>query len=528
MTSQKARQIKASYEANHLKLAETLGIETKNEILLEAYSQAVQALLASDDEGWTLISGALDRESKGLSLKDAQEITCHLEKVTKLQGGLLGRGLRLKNNHVFGRGFKFERADGEIQPRFNAIINDPDNQESVFSLSAAKELNRILFTSGNLLVLFHKSGDRARKFQRLSIDLHIANWLAEEGDEGYIKYYLRQWTTRDDLTATGKSTVHQEWVPTARYAATNPKYPATIKVGNQNVKVNKNAVIIDKRINKDNGEVWGVADAFSAAPWATLYANYLRDGAKVFHALAAISYLVKAKTERAAKAAGAKLQNGRVGQAAITGPETEISSIPRSGAQDLYEGRPIQAQVASNLDVSVTGLASDPGLGGSYASESALSQPEQMAALSRQEDFSDFYSALFRVMGAPDIRVNWARIDHDPVHRQMQSLGMAYTLGGIHQDELRDRALELLDVTPSTQKLPEPNEFVWAKKGILPSFLTDDEDLLDLNGAGGTNGAAGDGSLGSGLPSQGNSGAVGSLDDSGNSMAQDDNAAGTA
>ena len=508
MSSVAARRIRASHDKVHQELAETLGLETQNKIILEAYSQAVQALLSSEDEGWTLLTEALGKESKGLSLADAQNITTHLEKMTKLQGGLLGRGLRLKNNHVFGRGFKFERKDGEIQARFRKIIDDPDNQESVFGIAAAKELNRILYTSGNLFLLYHKSGERARKFQRLSVDMNIQNWLADDNDETYIKYYLRTWTTRDDLSVSGVPAVHQEWVPTARYDATNPKYPASITVGEDRVPVNKQAVIIDKRINKDNGEIWGVADAFSAAPWATLYANYLRDGAKLFHALAAISYLVKAKTERAAKSAGAKLSSGKVAQAAIMGVDSEITAMPRSGAQNLYEGRPIQAQVASNLDVSTTGLASDPGPGGSYASESALSQPEQMAALSRQEDFTDLYATIFRVMGATDIYVDWARLDSDPIHRTQSSLVLARINGGINQQEFRDRSLELLDITPTTTELPEPDEWTGAK----PLASEQDGALMDDPDA--DNG---------GVPGQGQSGAIpGGLDDSGNDAANSD------
>lgn len=507
MTSRDARRIKASYEETHQRIAEELGLETQNKIILEAYSNAVRDLLSLEDEGWNLIQGSLNEEAKGLSLSDAQEVTSFLERQVKLQGGTLGRALRLKNNHAFGRGFKFERKEGKIAPRYQAIIDDPENWACVFSNSAAKEMNRVFFTSGNLFVLFDR---KTRQFQRLSVELNVVNFFSDEENPSRIKYFLRQWTTRDDLT-TAATTTHQEWVPTATYALTKPKFPDTIKTGNENIRVNKDAVIIDKRINRDNGDIWGVPDAFSAAPWATLYSNYLRDGAKLAHALAAISYLVKAKTERAAKSAGAKVSNGRVAQAAITGPETEITSIPRAGAINLYEGRPLQAQIASNLDVSTTGIASDPGPGGSYASESALSQPEQMAALSRQEDFSDFYAMVFRVMGADDVYVQWNRLDSDPVHRQLQSLGLAYTMGGINQEELRQRSLELLDVVPTTDKLPEPNEFTGSKASTLQANLNDDPDASS-----------------SGLPSQGNSGAVGSLDDAGNSSKNDDRDAGAA
>src|SRR5690606_15750940 len=107
----------------------------------------------------------------------------------------------------------------------------------------------------------------------------------------------------------------------------------------------------------------------------------------------------------AANSAGAKVQSGKIGSAAITGPDTEITQLPRAGAINLYEGRPLQAAVANALDVSVSALTSDSGTGGSYASESALSQPEQLAVLSRQSELKTFFGKLFRALGAQDIQI---------------------------------------------------------------------------------------------------------------------------
>lgn len=480
--------------------------------LEEAYTSLVRDLVKfNEDDGWMPLFGNTAAVVKGLSLDDLFCVVPHLEKQTKVLGDLLGRGLRLKNNHVFGRGFRFERADGQpLQPRFQAIISDPKNADAIFSPTAMKALNRIVFTAGNLVVKYDK---KKRKFQRLAIDTDIKNWITEDDDPTELKYLLREWEVRDDLSTLDTKT-KREWIPVSTYDATNPAYPKSIKVGNENVPVNKDAVIIFKAFNRDNGETFGVPDAFAAAAPAAVYADYMKSGAKLFHALAAISFVVKAKTQAAAKSAGAKLQNGRVAQAAITGPDTEITSLPRANSVSLYDGRPLVARVASALDVSTTGITSDPGLGGSYASENALSGPEQMSALSRQEDFTHFFAEVFRVIGAKEIVLNWNRIDPDPLHRGLQSLGIARTLGGISQAEFRARALELLDIEAIGTGLPEPDEFTGSKYASLKDSLLSDDNANDPAST-------------DPIASQGNSGAVGSLDDD-NSARNDDNASGTA
>lgn len=511
MGNRQVERIKSIQHRYDEAMIDIAGPAAENEVIREAFQNVVRAVLSAEDEGWLPLNKLGYENQKGICLSDAKEITQFLEEQTKKMGGLLGRGLRLKNNHIFGRGYKYELQDGgKIQPRFQAIIDDPDNQAAVFSQGGVKSLNRILYTSGNLFLIYDTS---TKQFDKLAIDLHIDNYISYSENNAKIKYVLRSYMVQDDLNGSQPKKV-SEWVPTVNYRdrlrRDRKPLPKTIKnQSGESIKVSQTAVIIEKRVNNDNGDVWGIADAFSAAPWAVLYSNYLRDGAKLQNALAAISFVVKAKTQAAAKAAGAKIQNARVGQAAITGPETEIASMPRAGAIDLYEGRPIAAMVAANLDVSTTGLTSDPGPGGSYASENALSQPEQLAALSRQEDFVDIFDQIFRAMGATGIRIRFDHLEPDPTHRALQSLGLAYTLGGINQDELRNRVVELLDIIPTTDQLPEPNEFTGSKI----SSLTDD---------GGDDNA-------SAVPSQGNSGAVGALDDDGNNDARNsDLDAGTA
>jgi len=495
-------------------LREVAGSAYEVEVLRESFANVVQDLLRFEDEGWLNLFGAADTAVKGFTLDDVKKTTKYLEKQTKILGDLLGKGLRLKNNHVFGRGCSFESTTkAKIQPRFQAIMDDPRNREVLFSVTAMKEINRIIFTAGNLFLMY----DRTEKsWQRLAVDINIENYISYDNDPTQIKYYLRTWTRLNNLVKDAQPEAQMEWVPTAAYDATKPRYPAHIEYAGQKVPVNKQAVIIDKRYNRDNGETWGVPDAFAAAAPAHIYATYMKDGAMLQHALSAIAFVVKSKTETSAKSAGAKLQKDRVGQAAITGPETEIQSLPRAGSINLYEGRPLVARVASALDVSTTGITGDPGPGGSYASENALSAPEQMAALSRQEDFVNLFAEVFRVMGA-DITINFKRLDVDPIHRQAQTLGLFRNMGALNQQEVRNRALELTDIEPTTDALPEPDEFTGSKYATLKEQI--EAGLVDAADA------AAD--AGNEVPAKGKKGTVGSLDDA-NSARDSDRDSGTA
>lgn len=483
--------------------------------MAEALGNAVSDLLKFEDEGWTLLNKLDYTNTKGISLAEVKDVTGYLEQQVKVSGGLLGRGLRLKNNHFSGRGFAFRREDGgEIKPRFRKIINDPVNQQEVFSATAIKELNRILYTSGNLFIVYNQEHG---EFSRMSVDQSIEEVLVDPASPGRIRYVLRCMNVVDDLSGT--RSVAREWIPTVTHRDSMRKRKTPLPnslplpgADGERAFVRHDSVVIERRVNKDNGDIWGLPDSFSAAPWAMMYSTYLRDGAKLQNALAAISYVVRVKTEAAAKAAGSQISTGRVGGAAVTGPGTEIESMPRAGAIDLYEGRPIQAQVASNLDVSTTAIASDPGPGGSYASESALSQPEQLAALSRQEDFADLYRQIFMAIGADDIVIDFARLDTDPIHRTMQGLTLAREKGAINQRQYRERAMELYDIPGDIDQLPEPDAWTGSKASTLVDAAPMDDPDISVSSA----------------PGQGVSGDVGALDDDGNDARNSDRDAGEA
>lgn len=512
MTSSQATRIRSVIQVREKGISSHLGSAAQVEYLQESFRQMANEILKFEDQFWNPILG-MQNEAKGFTLEEIQNLAEYAERQVK-SNALLGRGLRLKTNHVIGRGFRFESTDrDEIQARFLKIINDPDNQEVLFGPAALKKNQRILFNSGNLMVIWN---DRTKKASRMPIDLQVSNFIAYSDDPERVKYYQRTYTDTDDFT--GKSIEVNEWIPVSTYKdslkSIKKKLPRSLPGGAGQaappIPVNQDCVVIDLRVNNDSGEVWGVPDCLSALPWAWAAGEYLRDGSKMLKALSTIAYQVKAKTQAGQKTAGAQVSRSRVAGTAITGPETEISQIPRANAVDLYTGRPLQAQVASALDVSVTSLTGDTAKGGSNGAESTLSLPEQLAALSRQEDFSGFYARIFRAMGAENIRINFNRLAVDPIHRQAQTAGLFRDKGGISQEEFREIALELLDISGKASELPEPDAWTGSKFGSLEEWVrklakTADAEDKALDKA---NDQAIDDNA-----RQGNSGSVGSLTD---------------
>lgn len=496
-----------------------LGAAADVKYLQESFAAMADAILKMEDEGWLPLNELFtDDTRKGFTIDEIRKITKYAEKQTKANN-LLGRGFRMRTNYVFGRGFAYVRKDGEkLPPRFQKIIEDPENQEVLFSETALKELNRILYTSGNLLMILN---EKTNKFTRLTIEPQLSNYITYDDDPSRVKYWRRVYYVRNDLRPNAKPEEVVEWIPVWTYKnslkGTGRKIPATLPVGGgKNENVNQECVILDLRVNKDDGEILGSPDCLSALPWAWAATEYLKDGSKLIKALATIAYHVKAKTVAAAERAGAKLQSNKVGSAAITGPDTEITQMPRVGSVDLYEGRPLQAAVASALDVSVAAITADTARGGSYASETALSQPEQLSAISRQKDFEGFFHKVFQALGSQDIVIDFARVDVDPIHRRLQSMGIARQYGGINQAEFRDASLELLDIKPTTTELPEPDEFTGSKYSTLSDVIDAGIDLQK------------DQAQADAVARQGNTGAVGSLDDNGNDARNSDRDGSTA
>ena len=454
-------------------------IASENELLRESYASMAQAVLAFDDAGWNQISSTTGEDGFAMQeLKDASK------RIREMAEGnpLLKRGSALRTSYVFGKGVSF----GILPTRFQRMIDNQKNQDVLFSSEAQTINERSHFTDGQFFVL----GDVATKtFQRIPFT-EISGVVTNPDDPEDIWYYRRTWT-RKTQELSGTSTTDEilnVWYPADTYTPANGRYISKIGVYSVNAKYRMFA----SRVNRRAGRIWGTPDAMPAVPWAHAYNEFLKDGSRMLKALSMFAWQLKSKTKAGVTNAAAAIATpGAAGSTAVLGADMELSSMPRAGSVDLTDGRPLGSMVASALEVSVVALLSDPGTSGAYGTAQTLDVPTLKAMEARQAIWTNFYKRVLLFMGVRDPQINWAKIESEPSQRLMQALALARETNAIWDDEYRDAVIETLDI-------PKLHEGTPPIDGESPD------------------------SGGSAVPGQGNSGAVGSMQDNSADLAQAD------
>jgi hypothetical protein len=142
--------------------------------------------------------------------------------------------------------------------------------------------------------------------------------------------------------------------------------------------------------------------------------------------------------------------------------------------------------VASALEVSVVALLSDPGTSGAYGTAQTLDVPTVKAMEARQHVWTMFYKRIMEFLGSRDVEINWPKIETESSQRMMQALALARETNAIWDDEYREAVIETLDIPRLHAGLPPV--------------------------------AGAEAPASSAIPSQGNSGAVGSMQDNANDL----------
>jgi len=437
-------------------LKEIQELSQNNEILAESYSALARATLDFDEKGWSPINQFND---EGIRLEDVK-VVARQSRRQSASNPLLKRGAMLRASYVFGRGFKMSSKSNPLPPRFQAIVDDPINQQVLFGEAACKKNERALFTDGNFFVRYDK---RNRRFSRVPLD-EITGWATDPDDPEIIRYYLREYERRQPVTdpyATYTAETIKVWYPL--------DYVDTPVARINNIPVDRNFVIIDSKSNDETGSLWGVPDSLPALPWTWAYSEYLKDGSKMLKALSSIAWQVKSKTAKGGANISSKLINNReVAATAVTGADIEMSAMPRNNSVDLATGQPLAAMAATAMEVSVDALLSGPGQSAGGGAQ-VLDQSTLNAAYARQGNWSDFFLRVLRVIGVPEPSVTFNNIIVDPAYRSVQSLGQAWMTGlfdaGVMQDAMAEQlGIEAPGSVPSGVLIPN-NEGGFATTG---------------------------------------------------------------
>ncbi len=489
----------ASQQNNKQNIQESQRISEKlqamvaeNELLQESYASMAAAILAFEDNGWNDLSSTTGTD--GFDLTALQDAAKRIRETTE-GNPLLKRGCGLRTSYIFGRGVSF----ADQPPRVQKFINDPRNQDVLFSPEAQVINERANFTDGQFFLLANVA---TKQFQRIPFN-EITAVVTDPDDAERVRYFRRTWTKREQELAGGQAreTQMNVWYPVDTYTPEGGRYAS--RINNQPVDVKY--VMFDFRVNRRAGVIWGVPDAFPALPWAHAYNEYLKDGSRMLKALSMFAWQLKSKTKTGqANAAAAIATPSTAGSTAIMGSDMDLSAMPRGNNVNLTDGRPLGSMVASALEVSVVALLSDPGSSGAYGTAQTLDVPTVKAMESRQQVWSLFYKRVLSFLGAKDdaLAVNWPKIETEPSQRLTQALAVAYETKAIHQDEYRAAIIEVLDVPRLHLEPP-----------VDPSLVTND--TADT--------AADAENTASAVPSQGNSGVAGAMNDGSNDLRDADN-----
>lgn len=462
----------------------------QNELLAESYAAMAQALLRFEDEGWTRLEGYTSEA--GFSLQNLQSAAEHIRQVSEANP-LLKRGAGLRTSYIFGRGVSFT----EQPARVVRAIQDMQNQDVLFSAEAQVINERSHFTDGQFFVLGNVA---SKKFQRIPFS-EITAVVTDPDDPEQIRYYRRSWTRMiQELNSPNpKSMDMNVWYPADTYEPAG-SFARSI----QGQPVDAGSRMFASRVNRRAGQIWGVPDAFPALPWAHAYNEYLKDGSRMLKALSMFAWQLKAKTKAGTTAAAAAIASpANAGSTAVMGNDMELSSLPRSGSVNLNDGRPLGSMVASALEVSVVALLSDPGTAGAYGTAQTLDVPTVKAMEARQHVWTLFYKRVLKFLGAnmDKLEINWPKIETEPSQRLMQALALAKESNAIWDDEYRNAVVETLDIAKLHDEPPSMEQSMDAQ-GTSPD-------------------ASNDSSI---VPAQGQSGAVGSMQDNSNDLRDTDNA----
>jgi hypothetical protein len=465
-------------------LREIQELSQNNEILAESYSALARATLDFDEKGWAPLNQYTDT---GMDLADVKVVSRNARRQTA-SNPILKRGSTLRASYVFGRGFKMSQAGSPLAPRFQKIIEDPINQQVLFSEAACKKNERALFTDGNFFVRYDK---RNRRFSRVPLD-EIAGWATDPDDPEIIRYYLREYQVREPVTDpynTYLAETRKVWYPL--------DYVANPVARINDIPVDRNFVMIDSKSNDETGSLWGLPDALPALPWSWAYSEYLKDGSKMLKALSSIAWQVKSKTAKGGANISSKLvSNKEVAATAVTGADIDISAMPRNNNIDLATGQPLAAMAATAMEVSANALLAEGGNDSQILDQSTLN-----AAYARQGNWEDFFMRVLRVLGVPEPSVTFNNIIVDPAYRTIQSLGQAWMTGLFDAEIMQDAMAEQLGIE--------------APGGVPDGVLVPNNDSSFAN-TGKTVGAGNPNNIAS---SQGNSGAaVDDLSDGDNNL----------
>jgi hypothetical protein len=411
----------------------------------EAYSDAVRTMFAMEDIGWQRLGGP-NGEGPGNDLQEAKQLAKKLSDIV-VSNPTLKRGNEIRCSYLFSDPYEIgtEDAKGTITPQKMNIITSQQNQDAVFGLHALEEIESQRFEAG----ITFTQWDRTNKvFQQIPFS-EIEDIIYDPLNKSQLRYVKRV-VNYSIMGSDGNPRYkeYKEWIPVSTYAPER----FMRRIGDVDVNIEKRMVIT--RVNRKTDAVFGVPDAFAAAPWALAYSAYLRDGTKVLAALAEWVWKVSPKKRPAAERAATAVRTER-GAGGTLFTDMDVQSLPKADAIDLNTGRPLASQVAAALGISIVVLLADPGQSGAYGTAQTLADPNRRTMQARRQVNTEFLKECLRLVGVDKPDITWAKMAPGTDKEEVELLAQIWGTGLFQPLEIRPRMAAIGQITLIEDEAPD-------------------------------------------------------------------------
>lgn len=417
-------------------------LEDDRELLKESMRELSLFL---EDYNWIPVDGW--QEEKGFSLETIQEYSDRLRALLTVNP-TIKKAINARVGYIWGRGVEFRGAAA-----INTIIDNPHNNNIIFSKHAKWKLESQLATDGNIWAARNK---QSGEVTMIPIE-QLAGWVVDENDPTRVKYWLRRYTvvTKNFSTGVEESKFIEVFYPAYGAQQTTVR---TI----DGIRVDRSVEMVHLAANRQEGWILGVPDMLASMFWAKGHKELFESGTAFVKAQGRFASKVISKTDRGGQRAAAAVaaaprrdpESGEIldvgGTAVLSGGLDMQLMGKMSGGVDFEAFDPVAGLVAVGL-----GIPLDVILGRATDEEVSLEQTTVHEMRMRQDLWSWFFQAIF----APrKVEVVWPKIKTEPTYRQIQSIEISNRTGTLSREEERALTLEAYELAGNPNDLPDPED----------------------------------------------------------------------
>lgn len=346
----------------------------ENEFLEESLADIQLAL---EDRGWLSMSIQAAEEFSSEGRRRASALT----RILVVQNPLIKRGVAIRTGYIWGEGVQVAGKTTDV----NTVIQkfNDDNKASFWASQAREEAEKSLATDGGVFRALPTSPLTGRVRVRTIDPSEIRDIICNPEDRDEPWFYLRQYTANVAGERYAGITKPNTVTKRVLYPALGFR-PTARRKTIDDIEVRWDTPVQHIAVNRIDGWLFGIGDAYAAIAWARAYKEFLEDWAKLTKSLSRFAWKITSarkgsaqKAAETARNAAAKLGTGESNAgatAAMAG--NNLEAIPKSGATiDSESGKPLAGMIAAALGIPVTMLLADPGQTGARAVAETLDEP---------------------------------------------------------------------------------------------------------------------------------------------------------